>query len=58
MVWACLEICSEMFLSPQALEVLCSTPLKMLNIKVNIEVVFMQFCNGSSAEIFKIFYLF
>ena len=47
----CHDICCEMFLTQKALEVLRSeTPLKMQNIKVNIDAVYMQFRNASSSK--------
>ena len=47
----CHDICCEMFLSQKALEVLRSeNPLKMLNIKVNIDAVYIQFRNASSCK--------
>ena len=47
----CHDICCEMFLSQKALEVLrTENPLKMLNIKVNIDAVYMQFRNTSSSK--------
>ena len=45
----CHDICFEMFLSQKALEVLRSeNPLKMLNIKVNIDAVYVH--NASSRK--------